>query len=39
MLFERKGKSIANKKLLILLKADIVIPAEHEPTAAQLGGL
>ncbi|MCB9914307.1 MAG: hypothetical protein H6828_04035 [Planctomycetes bacterium] len=39
MLFERKGKSIANKKLLILLKADIVIPKEHEPTAAQLSGL
>lgn len=39
MLFERKGKSIANKKLLILLKADIVIPKEHEPTEAQISGL
>ena len=37
MLFERKGKYISNKKLLILLKADIVIPSEFEPTAAQLG--
>ena len=37
MLFERKGVYNRNKKLLILLKATIVIPAEHEPTAAQLG--
>jgi len=35
--FERKGTFISNRKLLILLKADIVIPREHEPTAAQLG--
>jgi hypothetical protein len=39
MLFERKGKAISNRKLLILLKADIVIPAEHEPTEAQLRGV
>ena len=37
MLFERKGKYIANKKLLILLKADIVIPSEYEPTEARMG--
>jgi type II secretory pathway component GspD/PulD (secretin)/tetratricopeptide (TPR) repeat protein len=37
MLFERKGKYVANKKLLILLKADIVIPSEFEPTPAQIG--
>jgi tetratricopeptide (TPR) repeat protein len=37
LLFERKGIYNRNKKLLILLKASIVIPAEHEPTAAQLG--
>jgi type II secretory pathway component GspD/PulD (secretin) len=36
-LFERKGNSISNRKLMILLKADIIIPSEHEPTAAQLG--
>lgn len=36
-LMERKGKAIMNMKLLILLKADIVIPSEHEPTEAQLG--
>jgi type II secretory pathway component GspD/PulD (secretin) len=35
--FERKGNYISNSKLLILLKANIVIPKEHEPTAAQLG--
>jgi Flp pilus assembly secretin CpaC/tetratricopeptide (TPR) repeat protein len=34
-LFDRKGKYISNRKLLILLKASIVIPAEHEPTPAQ----
>ncbi len=39
MLFERKGKAISNRKLLFLLKADIVIPAEHEPTEAQLRGV
>ena len=37
MLFERKGKYISNNKLLILLRADIVIPSEEEPTPAQLG--
>ena len=37
MLFERKGIYKHNQKLLILLKATIVIPEEHEPTAAQLG--
>jgi len=36
-LFERKGNSVSNRKLMILLKADIIIPAEHEPTPAQLG--
>jgi len=37
LLFERKGNFVSNRKLLILLKAEIVIPAEHEPTPAQLG--
>lgn len=37
MLFERKGVYNHNKKLLILLKATIVIPAEHEPTPAETG--
>jgi len=36
-LFERKGNFISNRKLLILIKANIVIPAEHEPTPSQLG--
>ena len=36
-LFERKGHYTQNRKLLILLKALIVIPAEHEPTPAQMG--
>jgi type II secretory pathway component GspD/PulD (secretin) len=36
-LFERKGKFVSNEKLLILLKAKIVIPREFEPTPAQLG--
>lgn len=36
-LFERKGNYIANKKLLILLNAQIVIPSELEPTDAELG--
>ncbi len=35
-LFERRGNFISNRKLLILIKADIVIPQEHEPTPAQL---
>ena len=36
-LFERKGNFVTNRKLLVLLKADIVILQEHEPTPAQLG--
>jgi len=36
-LFERKGTYISNRKLLILIKANIVIPQESEPTNAQLG--
>lgn len=35
--FNRKGQYVSNRKLLILLKANIVIPQEHEPTPAQLG--
>jgi len=35
--FERKGQYVSNRKLLILLKAQIVIPQEHEPTPAQVG--
>lgn len=35
--FERKGKFVSNRKLLILLRASIVIPAEKEPTPAELG--
>ena len=35
--FERKGNFISNRKLLILLTAEIVIPAEREPTAAEMG--
>ncbi|MHC4897416.1 MAG: hypothetical protein ACYTGW_09955 [Planctomycetota bacterium] len=31
-LFGRKGTSIDNRKLLILIRATIIIPAEHEPT-------
>jgi tetratricopeptide (TPR) repeat protein len=36
-LFERKGHYVSNRKLLILLRADIVIPAEHEPSEAEMG--
>ncbi len=36
-LFERQGTFVTNRKLLILLKAKIVIPSEHEPSPAQLG--
>jgi len=36
-LFERKGNYISNRKLLILLRANIVIPEEREPSAAELG--
>ena len=35
--FERKGNFISNRKLLILLTADIVIPYENVPSAAELG--
>ena len=34
--FERKGNYVSNRKLLVLLKAEIVIPEEHEPTEAQV---
>jgi hypothetical protein len=37
LFFDRKGKYISNRKLLILLKASIVITSEHEPTPAQAG--
>ncbi len=36
-LFDRKGNFVANKKLLILLNAQIVIPNEHIPSNAELG--
>jgi len=36
-LFERKGKFVSNRKLLILLRAAIVIPSEVQPTDAELG--
>ena len=36
-LFERKGSFISKRKLLILLKAGIVIPVEIEPTPAEMG--
>ena len=36
-LFERKGNYVSNRKLLILIKANIVIPQEHEPSPTQLG--
>ncbi len=36
-LFERKGSLISNRKLLILLQANIIIPEELEPTPAELG--
>jgi type II secretory pathway component GspD/PulD (secretin) len=36
-LFERQGTFVSNRKLLILLKAKIVIPQESEPTPAQMG--
>jgi type II secretory pathway component GspD/PulD (secretin) len=35
--FERKGQYTTNRKLLILLKANIVITQELEPTPSQLG--
>ena len=36
-LFERKGNYVTNRKLLVLLKANIVILDEKAPTPAQLG--
>jgi len=35
--FERKGNFVSNRKLLILLTAEIVIPEEREPTNAEMG--
>lgn len=35
--FSRKGNYINNRKLLILLKASIVMWQEHQPTPAQMG--
>ncbi len=35
--FERKGTFISNRKLLILLRANILIPAEEAPTPAEMG--
>ena len=37
-LFDRKGNYVSNRKLLVLLRANIVIPQESEPTPAQTGG-
>ena len=31
------GTFVSNRKLIVLLRAQIVIPSEHEPTQAQLG--
>jgi type II secretory pathway component GspD/PulD (secretin) len=36
-LFKREGNFVLNRKLLILLKATIVMWQEHQPTPAQLG--
>ncbi|MFT5150819.1 MAG: type II secretory pathway component GspD/PulD (secretin), partial [Planctomycetota bacterium] len=36
-LFERKGNYVSNRKLLILLRAAIVIPEEKEPKASEFG--
>ena len=36
-LFERKGNFVSNRKLLILLNGEIVIPKEDAPTDAELG--
>ena len=36
-LFERQGTFVSNRKLLILLKAKIVIPQESEPSPSQMG--
>ena len=35
--FERKGTYISNRKLLILLRANILIPTELAPTSAEMG--
>jgi len=35
--FQKQGTFITNRKLFILLKAQIIIPQESEPTPAQLG--
>jgi len=35
-LFERKGSYVSNRKLLILLRASIVIPEEYEPSPSML---
>ncbi len=35
--FERKGTFISNRKLLILLRANILIPTELEPSDAEMG--
>ena len=35
--FERKGNFVSNRKLLILVTAEIVIPEELEPTDAMMG--
>jgi type II secretory pathway component GspD/PulD (secretin) len=35
--FERKGTFISNRKLLILLRANILIPTELAPTTAEMG--
>jgi type II secretory pathway component GspD/PulD (secretin) len=37
--FSRQGQFVSNRKLLVLLKANIVIPQEHEPTPAQIAPL
>ncbi len=36
-LFERKGQYVSNRKLLILIKANIVISSEVEPELSELG--
>jgi len=37
LLFERKGQFVTSRKLLILLKAEIVIPDEHQPEVSDMG--
>ena len=36
-LFERKGNFVSNRKLLILLRSDIVIPSSMEPSDTEIG--